>query len=326
MWRYVALVVQESVAAALLLGCAPAEEPAEAPIPNDGDVGGSGATDTGAPSDASAESLDPCPGWPMSATWIGPDPVGAIMARGRIVAGGRESPHEAHLSDGTFRELDGSLRGALVKVKGMDGTTLSQGLTSCGGNYAIPAPASSRVLIEVAPVSGPDDGYTGFQLVMDSNTGDLFVYDMDMLPVAELTTRLAAIGRTYDKATGWVIQSFASAAKSGGEGVTVSGVPSEGYFAVTQTHTLQTSILPASCPAGTAGVPLGDPVLDGDGGVKCWTDLLPMIFVSSVPPGDAVTLSLSSPLGFTCTPRIDQSTWVIRPNTVMRVFADCSSE
>ena len=107
MWRYIALVVQGSVAAAFLLGCAPAEEPAEAPFPNDGDVGGGGAGGTGAPLDASAEGDDPCPGWPMSATWVAPGPVGAIIAPGRIVAGGRESPHEAHLSEGTSRELDG---------------------------------------------------------------------------------------------------------------------------------------------------------------------------------------------------------------------------
>jgi hypothetical protein len=256
--------------------------------------------------------------------WVAPGAAGPIRLAGRVIAGGREPPHETDLGEGMHREVDGALRGAGVRIRAADGTVLSTARTGCGGRYELPAPADSVVFTQVQPVSSPQGRYTGFLLVQRTHQVDFQSFDMDMLPVSELETRLAAVGRSYDASRGWVVQSFNSTSLAGGEGIDVSGVPAQAYFSVTGTRTIAGNRLPPACPQGTPGVAPGEPLLDGDGGVVCYTDLLPAIFVSDVVPGTQVAIALLSPAGIACGQRLEPGAWLVDANTVTRLFADCA--
>lgn len=273
--------------------------------------------------DASDDVAVACDVPVVPGTWIGQGTPSGFTVSGKIIAGGRQPAHEADLGNGLHREMDGALQGADVKLLALDGTVLANAKTGCGGRYVLPAPAFQKVLTLVEAVAASDGGYTGFLLAREMAGTDLENYDMDMIPVSELTERLAAIGQSYDATRGWVIQSLATTSLNGGEGVDVTGAPAEGYFSVTGTHTIAGKTLPAACPPGTQGVTPGDPLMAPDGGVICYTDLLQTVFVAGVQPGTTTSISLLSPPGETCKMRIDPGAWVVIANTVTRVFADC---
>ena len=282
-----------------------------------------GTGNSGSDPDAADDSAISCSPPPVEGTWVSEPVAGAVRVYGKVVAGGQQAPHVADLGDGVLRELDGALQGANVTLRSSDGTILSLAKTGCGGMYILPAPPSQKILIQVDPVTASDGGYTGFLLARETTDIDLDNYDMGMEAVSDLSDRLAAIGETYDATLGWVIQSLSSSSSLGGEGVVVSGAPSDAYFAITDTQTIQTNSLPPACADGTQGVTPGDPLLGPDGGVICYTNLLQMIFVANVDPGTVTQIGLQNPTNIVCKQRIDLASWVIQPNTVTRVFADC---
>jgi len=231
---------------------------------------------------------------------------------------------------GVVRQEGGELVGATVTLLGPDFSELARDQTDCMGRFQVPGPSNtSPLFLRVDPVPGVGGGYTGYVRARATDDRDLNAGQMTLLLVPELNWRLSMIGQTYDFDDGWVVQSFASTRTpggglEGGEGVNITGATNGPAFVVTGTRTIETSTLPPECDTDTdAGVPPGEPVLLPDGGVQCYTDLLELVFVSSVQPPGPVQIELVDPPGKVCTQRETVADWPVFPNTVNRARADC---
>lgn len=299
----------------------------------DGPTGEPPALDGGSNDGGPMLAPDPGPDWDCDVTGEPGELLGdlgapMVMVRGAIRGAALPVAEAGDPEPGALRGPDSQLAGARVTLLGPDGSAISRGTTDCDGRYVLPAPAATMVFIQIDPVDGPGGGYPGFIEARYVGDADLEQWDMWLLRTHELSWRLGMLGREYDRDTGWIVQSFASprtpgGGLRGGEGVEVTGTAAGPGFVVTATRTIETNRLPAECGEDDAsGIEPGEPVVE-DGEIVCYTDLLEMIFIPAVTPTAGAEIQLVDPPHLRCAQREEVPRWVVQPNTVSRLRADC---